>query len=140
MALVKCSAESRLDRRTNLFCLKTFFFRGNARTYHRIWQLSRRISVVFRGFNPQIASWHPSLLQPWFEYGLNNLHFVQDLFAETASRILREAERIALSHIDCDIYEAVEYADDSCKGHMISPGYIVFDDSTSSSCLGRLRR
>jgi len=76
------------------------------------------------------------LLQARSEYGLNNLHFVKGIFAETAPQVLREAGRIALAHIDCDIYESVRYAYDSCKGHMIAQGYIVFDDSTSSSCLG----
>ena len=70
------------------------------------------------------------------ELGLDNLHLIKGLFAETAPRIIRAAERIALAHIDCDIYESVQYAYDSCKDHMVSQGYIVFDDSTSSSCLG----
>jgi hypothetical protein len=76
------------------------------------------------------------LLQARSEYGLDNVHFAKGLFAETAPRVLREAERIALANIDCDIYESVQYAYDSCKDHMVPQGYIVFDDATSSSCLG----
>jgi Macrocin-O-methyltransferase (TylF) len=76
------------------------------------------------------------LLRARSEHGLDNLHFVRGLFAETAPQVLRQAERIALAHIDCDIYESVRYAYDSCKDYFVSQGYIVFDDSTSSSCLG----
>ena len=50
--------------------------------------------------------------------------------------MLRQAGTIALAHIDCDIYESVSYAYETCKPHIVENGYIVFDDSTTSSCLG----
>jgi SAM-dependent methyltransferase len=68
--------------------------------------------------------------------GLSNLHLVRGLFAEIAPKVLRQAGTVALAHIDCDIRESVAYAYDSCKPHMVEHGYIVFDDSTTSSCIG----
>ena len=68
--------------------------------------------------------------------GLSNLHLVRGLFAEIAPEVLRQAGTIALAHIDCDIYESVSYAYETCKPHIVENGYIVFDDSTTSSCLG----
>jgi hypothetical protein len=70
------------------------------------------------------------------KHGLTNVHLVKGLFSDTALAVLAEAASIILSHIDCDIYESVRYAYDSCREFMAPGGYIVFDDSTSSSCLG----
>jgi predicted O-methyltransferase YrrM len=70
------------------------------------------------------------------KYQLNNLHLIKGLFSDTAPGVLAKAGPIALAHIDCDIYEAVKYAYLTAKPHMAGGGYIVFDDSTVSSCLG----
>lgn len=68
--------------------------------------------------------------------GLDNLHFVKGLFEDTAYSLLKKADRVALSHIDCDIYSAVVYAYEIVKPCMLKGGYIVFDDATEPSCLG----
>ncbi len=43
---------------------------------------------------------------------------------------------IVLAHIDCDIYSAVAFSYDLVKTFMVPGGYLVFDDATTSSCLG----
>ncbi len=67
---------------------------------------------------------------------LTNLHFVKGLFIDTAADTVQKAKPIALAHIDCDIYESVRFTYEICKTSMVPCGYIVFDDSTSSSCIG----
>lgn len=67
---------------------------------------------------------------------LDNLEFVQGLFQDTAPSLLPKVEKVALAHIDCDIYSAVLYSYDVVKPFMVSGGYYVFDDAIYSSCLG----
>jgi hypothetical protein len=50
--------------------------------------------------------------------------------------VLAEARRIALAHVDCDIYDAVKYSYQVSKPYMVPMGYVVFDDATASSCIG----
>ena len=69
-------------------------------------------------------------------FNLTNVHPVRGLFSETAPRALNKAGAIALAHIDCDIYESVRYSYEVCKSRMVEHGYILFDDSTMSSCIG----
>jgi len=69
-------------------------------------------------------------------HGITNLEFIPGLFEDTASALLGRSGPIALAHIDCDIYSAVSFSYDVVKPHMISGGYLVFDDATVSSCLG----
>lgn len=68
--------------------------------------------------------------------GLDNLVLVKGLFEETNSRVMEEAKKIALAHIDCDISSAVRFSYDSVKPHLIEGAYIVFDDAAVSSCIG----
>jgi Macrocin-O-methyltransferase (TylF) len=68
--------------------------------------------------------------------GLDNLHWVQGLFEETAEGVLARSKKIVLAHIDCDIKSAVQYSYNVVKSRMVNGGYIVFDDATASSCLG----
>lgn len=68
--------------------------------------------------------------------GLNNLHLVKGLFQDTAPTLLPQIGPIALAHIDCDIYSAVKYSYEVSKPHMLPMGYYVFDDATTSSCIG----
>ncbi len=68
--------------------------------------------------------------------GLANLEFRAGLFEETAPPVLAEAGRIALAHIDCDVYPSVAYSYDIVRGAMVDGGYIVVDDARVSSCLG----
>jgi hypothetical protein len=70
------------------------------------------------------------------KFGLNNVHLVRGLFSETAGDVLRQAGTVALAHVDCDIYESVRCSYAACKPFMVDNGYVVFDDSTASTCLG----
>ena len=55
--------------------------------------------------------------------------------------MLDEAGTLSLAHTDCDIYESVRHSYEICKLRMVTKGYVVFDDSTVSSCIGdRSRR
>jgi hypothetical protein len=69
-------------------------------------------------------------------YGLDNVHLVRGLFNATAPAILRNAGKIVLAHIDCDIYESVRFSYEVSRDYMVPGGYFVFDDSTTPSCLG----
>ncbi|MBB5754827.1 TylF/MycF/NovP-related O-methyltransferase [Prosthecomicrobium pneumaticum] len=68
--------------------------------------------------------------------GLHNVTFIKGRFEDTAGAALAEAGRIALTHIDCDIYSAVRCSYELTKPFMVPGGYYVFDDATMSSCLG----
>jgi hypothetical protein len=68
--------------------------------------------------------------------GLYNLEFVQGLFDRTIPELLPRVGKIALAHIDCDIYSAVAFAYDAVRKNMVPGGYFVFDDALYSSCLG----
>jgi predicted O-methyltransferase YrrM len=68
--------------------------------------------------------------------GVRNVEFVKGLFQETGSSVVDKVRSIALAHIDCDIYSAVAFSYDLVKNYMVPGGYVVFDDATTSSCLG----
>jgi hypothetical protein len=68
--------------------------------------------------------------------GVKNVEFIKGLFQETGPPALATFGSIALAHIDCDIYSAVAYSYDLVRNSMVSGGYVVFDDATTSSCLG----
>jgi hypothetical protein len=68
--------------------------------------------------------------------GLSNIHWVQGFFEDTAESVLAKSSRIVVAHIDCDIRSAVQYSYNIVKNRMVNGGYIVFDDATTSSCLG----
>lgn len=68
--------------------------------------------------------------------GLRNLKFIKGLFEQTLDGVLAQARRLVLAHIDCDIQSAVLYTWKGIKPHMISGGYVVFDDATEASCMG----
>jgi hypothetical protein len=68
--------------------------------------------------------------------GLSNLLCIQGRFEDTAPQTLRDAGRLALVHIDCDIYSAVAYSYDTAKEFLVKGGYIVLDDPLTGSCLG----
>ncbi len=68
--------------------------------------------------------------------GLDNLEFIPGLFENTAPSLLARIGDVALAHIDCDIFSAVSFSYEAVKPHMVSGGYLVFDDATVSSCLG----
>jgi predicted O-methyltransferase YrrM len=65
---------------------------------------------------------------------------VQGVFEDTFDALMqRSGGRIALAHVDCDIYEGVRYAINASKPHMVPEGYIVFDDPLHGSCLGAMQ-
>lgn len=68
--------------------------------------------------------------------GLTNVEFVKGRFEQTAPMILERARKISLAHIDCDVLPSVEYAYEAVKPYMVANGYIIFDDATTSSCIG----
>jgi hypothetical protein len=68
--------------------------------------------------------------------GVKNLDLCKGYFEDTASLILKEAKKISLAHIDCDILSSVQYSYEVVKPYMVDGGYIVFDDATDSSCMG----
>lgn len=68
--------------------------------------------------------------------GLNNLEFVKGYFEATAPSVLEKARSISLAHIDCDVLPSVEYSYRVVKPHMVNGGYLIFDDATTSSCIG----
>lgn len=68
--------------------------------------------------------------------GLENLRFVKGLFEDTAPAVLAESGPISLAHIDCDIYSAVRFSYECVGPYMVPMGYMVFDDATTSSCIG----
>jgi len=70
------------------------------------------------------------------ERGIDNLLLVQGRFEDTARDIASKFGPFALAHIDCDIYSAVACAYETVKPAMASGGYLVFDDATTSSCIG----
>jgi hypothetical protein len=68
--------------------------------------------------------------------GLDNLHWIKGFFEDTSEFVLAKSNKMVIAHIDCDIRAAVQYAYNAVKNHMVHGGYIVFDDATTSSCLG----
>lgn len=64
---------------------------------------------------------------------------VQGVFSDTFPALVAEGRRIALAHVDCDIYEGVRYAISESKPRMVPDGYIVFDDPLHGSCLGAMQ-
>jgi hypothetical protein len=70
------------------------------------------------------------------QQGVRNVEFIKGLFQETGPSVVEKIGNIALAHIDCDIYSAVAFSYDLVKNYMVPGGYIVFDDATTSSCLG----
>lgn len=70
------------------------------------------------------------------ELKLDNLILVKGLFEDTNQRVMQDAGKICLAHIDCDIHSAVKYSYENVKPFMVDGGYFVFDDATLSSCIG----
>jgi hypothetical protein len=68
--------------------------------------------------------------------GLKNLELCKGYLEQTSENVLKQAERISLAHIDCDILPSVQYSYEVVKPFMVDGGYLVFDDATTSSCIG----
>ena len=56
-----------------------------------------------------------------------------------ADTVVAVGRRIALAHIDCDIYDGVLYGIQASRPHMVPDGYFVFDDPLHGSCLGAMQ-
>ena len=78
----------------------------------------------------------PELRRYVEEIGLRNLHFVKGKFEDEASHALKELQRVAICHIDCDIRSATQSAYDTTRPYMVPGGYWVFDDPLQPTCLG----
>jgi hypothetical protein len=70
------------------------------------------------------------------QVGVRNLELVKGLFRDTIATSLPPVGPIRLTHIDCDLYDAVRDSYDGSKPQMVPGGYIVFDDPLFSTCLG----
>ena len=68
--------------------------------------------------------------------GLDNLALVPGRFEDTARDLVARHGPFTLAHIDCDIYSAVACAYETVRNAMQPGSYIVFDDATTSSCIG----
>jgi hypothetical protein len=64
---------------------------------------------------------------------------VRGVFDQTLPGLLDQGLRIALAHVDCDIYEGVRYAVVASRPRMVPDGYFVFDDPLHGSCLGAMQ-
>ncbi len=67
---------------------------------------------------------------------IDNLRFVKGYFEDTAADIYKSVGGFGLAHIDCDIYTAVRFAQDTVLPQLCRGGYLVYDDAGVSSCLG----
>jgi hypothetical protein len=70
------------------------------------------------------------------EAGIRNLELVKGPFHETIPKVLASVGPLRLSHIDCDLYDAVSASYEGSRAQMVPGGYIVFDDPLVSSCVG----
>jgi hypothetical protein len=64
---------------------------------------------------------------------------IKGVFSDTLPGLLAQGRRIALAHVDCDIYDGVKYAVVQSRPHMVPDGYFVFDDPLHGSCLGAMQ-
>lgn len=64
---------------------------------------------------------------------------VQGVFTDSFPTLLAAEGKIALAHVDCDIYDGVKYAIEVSRPRMVTDGFIVFDDPLHGSCLGAMQ-
>ncbi len=57
-------------------------------------------------------------------------------FSATLPDVLDRGGKVALSHVDCDIYEPIKYVVRAALPAMAAGSHIVFDDPLHGSCLG----
>jgi hypothetical protein len=63
---------------------------------------------------------------------------VRGTFSDTLTGVLARGGKVALSHVDCDIYEPIKYVIRTSLSAMSPGSHIVFDDPLHGSCLGAL--
>jgi hypothetical protein len=64
---------------------------------------------------------------------------VKGVFTDTFPGLMAKGRKIALAHVDCDIYDGVKYAIIASKPYMVDDAYFVFDDPLHGSCLGAMQ-
>jgi hypothetical protein len=67
---------------------------------------------------------------------LDNLHFVEGRFEETAKKELEKIGPVSLVHINCENNISLEFCYETVKEHLVDGAYIVFDGALASNCLG----
>ena len=77
----------------------------------------------------------PGLYEQRDALKLHNLQIIKGSFQDTFPQLAR-SDRFGLAHIDADIYSACKYAQNAVWPCMRKGGYIVFDDATTSTCIG----
>ncbi len=68
--------------------------------------------------------------------GVHNLELIEGMFADTIPKVAPSIGQLRLSHIDCDLFDAIAASYNGSKAQMVPGGYIVFDDPLELSCLG----
>jgi len=76
------------------------------------------------------------IVQAAKERGLDNVEFVKGDVRQTLGNF---RTKLALGHIDLDIYEPIAFAQNVMWEQLVAGGYLVYDDTTTSSCLGATR-
>lgn len=67
---------------------------------------------------------------------LDRLHLIPGRVEETFPAFIPPDMRFGLAHFDMDIYEPTVFAQDAVWTRMTRNGYYVYDDATTSGCLG----
>jgi hypothetical protein len=70
--------------------------------------------------------------------GVHNLELVEGMFEDTVPTVLPSIGPLRLSHIDCDLFDAIALSYDGSKAQLVPGGYMVFDDPLEATCLGGL--
>lgn len=70
--------------------------------------------------------------------GVHNLELVEGMFEDTVPTVLPSIGPLRLSHIDCDLFDAIALSYDGSKAQMVPGGYMLFDDPLEATCLGGL--
>ena len=76
------------------------------------------------------------IVQSAADRGIKNIEFVKGDVRDTLATF---DAPIALGHIDLDIYEPIAFAQNVIWKSLVPNGYLVYDDATTSSCLGATR-
>ena len=69
----------------------------------------------------------------------SHLTIVKGFFDRTLKGVAERAQRFALVHVDCDIYEAVKHSVRTLENHVAIGAYVVFDDPLHGSCIGAMQ-
>ncbi len=76
------------------------------------------------------------IVQAAKEQELKNVKFIKGDVRKTLATFNTQ---LALGHIDLDIYEPIAFAQNVLWEQLVAGGYLVYDDATTSSCLGATR-